>query len=216
MPAKRLREGIFANPAIGISMSSSEPRQLRECKVYDKTRPSPDWMSLVGTTQCAVFFKDVQTAAALSHEGVAFDRMMDCTFLLFDRLDDARRFCEAQTKEHPWMCCEIFDWEGRAKPPLLVVIDPSVAQKDELSASWVRRRAILAIVLFVCAIPLFVWDWKSEGSLILPTVVGMNMIFLGLRFLYWNTARNERAREQGRRREEHLRREEPGLKAKNI
>jgi hypothetical protein len=197
-------------------MSSSQPGLLREFKVYDTTRPSPDWMSLVRPTQCAVFFKDVQTAAPLSHDGVAFDRMVDCTFLLFDRLDDARRFCEAQTKEHPWMCCEVFDWEGKAKPPLLVVIDPSVAEKDELSASWVRRRAILAIVLFVCAIPLFVWDWKSEGSLILPTVVGMNMIFLGLRFLYWNTARNERAREQGRRREEHLRREEPGLKAKNI
>jgi hypothetical protein len=197
-------------------VSSSQHGLFREFKVYDKTRPSQDWMSLVGVTQCAVFFKDVQTAAPLSHDGIALDRLTDCTFLVFDRLDDARRFCEAQSKEHPWMCCEVFDWEGKAKPPLLVVIDPSVAEKDELSRSRVRRRTILAIILFVCAIPLFVWDWKSDGSLILPTVVGINMIFLGLRFLYWNTARNERAREQVRRLEEHLRREESGRKTENI
>lgn len=197
-------------------MSSSQLGLFREFKVYDKTRPSRDWMSLVGATQCAVFFKDVQTAAPLSHDGIAFDRPGDCTFLVFDRLDDARRFCEARSKEHPWMCCEVFNWEGKAKPPLLVVIDPSVAEKDELSRSRVRRRTILSIVLFLCAIPLFVWDWKSDGSLILPTVVGINMIFLGLRFLYWNSARNERAREQVRRLEEHLRREESGRKSENI
>jgi hypothetical protein len=197
-------------------VSSSQFGLLREFKVYDKTRPSRDWMSLVGATQCAVFFKDVRTATPLSRDGIAFDRMTDCTFLVFDRLDDARRFCEAQSKEHPWMCCEVFDWEGKAKPPLLVVIDPSFAEKDELSGSWVRRRTILAIILFVCAIPLFVWDWKSDGSLILPTVVGINMVVLGLRFLYWNTARSERAREQARRLEEHLRREESLRKPENI
>jgi hypothetical protein len=164
-------------------------------------------MSLVGATQCAVFFKDVHTAAPLSHDGVAFDRLTDCTFLVFDRLDDARRFCEAQTKEHPWMCCEVFDWEGKAKPPLLVVTDPSVVEKDELSGSWVRWRTTLAIVLFMGAIPLFVWDWKSDYSLILPTVVGINMIVAGLRLLYWNTVRTERNREQARRFEDHVKRE---------
>jgi hypothetical protein len=153
---------------------------FREFKIYDKTRSSRDWTSLIGATQCAVFFKDVHTAAPLSHDGIAFDRMTDCTLLVFDRLDDARRFCEVQAKVHPWVCCEVFDWEGKAKPPLLVVVDSSVAEKDELSGSWVRWRTTLATILFACAIPLFVWDWKLDGSLILPTVVGINMIVAGL------------------------------------
>lgn len=188
-------------------MISCQPGTFREFKVYDKTRQGRDWMSLVAPTQCAVFFKDFQTAGPLSRDGVAFDKMTDCTFLVFDRLEDARRFCEVQVKEHSSMCCEVFDFEGKAKPPLLVVVNPSVAEKDELSASWVRRRKIIAIVSFLGAIPLVVWDWRTGSYLIVPTVVGINLIVFGLRLLYWNTARSDRSQEQSHRLESHRRRE---------
>src|SRR5689334_20745808 len=147
-------------------MGSYQPGAFREFKVTDKTRQGRDWMSLLTPTQCAVFFKHFQTAAPCSRDGVAFDRMTDCTFLVFDRLEDARRFCEEQVNRHPAMCGEVFDFEGRAKPPLLVVVHPSIAEKDELSAPSVRRRTIIAIVSFLCAIPLFVWDWKTGSYLI--------------------------------------------------
>ena len=189
-------------------MSSSQSGAFREFKVYDKTRQGRDWTSLVGPTQCAVFFKDFQTATPLSRDGTKLNKMTDCTFLVFDRFEDARRFCESQVKQYTSMCCEVFDSDGKAKAPLLVVLNPSLAEKDELSASSVRRRTIIAIVSFVCAIPLFVWDWKTGSYLILPTVVGINLIVLGLRLLYWNTARSDRMREQAHRLENHLRREE--------
>jgi hypothetical protein len=188
-------------------MDSYQPAAFRESKVYDETRRGRDWMSLLTPTQCAVFFKDFQTAAPLSHDGVAFDRMTNCTFLVFDRLEDARRFCELQVAQHPSLCCEIFDFEGRAKPPLLVVVHPSVAEKDELSTTWVRRRKYIAITSFLCAIPLIVWDWRTGEYLILPTVVGVNLILLGLRLLYWNTARSDNAPERLRRLESHRQRE---------
>lgn len=189
-------------------MSSSQSGAFREFKVYDKTRQGRDWTSLVGPTQCAVFFKDFRTAEPLSRGASALRKMTDCTFLVFDRLEDAQHFCQGQVKQHPSMCCEVFDSEGKAKPPLLVIVDSSVARKDELSPSWVRRRKILAIVSFVCAVPLFVWDWKTGGYLILPTVVGINLVFLGLRLLYWNTALRDRTRERARRLKNHLRREQ--------
>jgi hypothetical protein len=188
-------------------MISYQPGASREFKVYDKTRHGQDWMSLLTPTQCAVFFKDFQTAAPLSPDGVAFDRMTDCTFLVFDRLEDAQRFCETQVREHPSMCCEVFDFEGKAKPPLLVVVNPSVAEKNELSASWVRRRKIIAIAAFLGAIPLLVWDWRTGSYLIVPTVVGINLIVFGLRLLYWNSARSDRSQEQSHRLESHRRRE---------
>jgi hypothetical protein len=189
-------------------VSPSEPALFRECKVYDQTRQGRDWMSLVGPTQCAVFFKDFRTDAPLSPEGVPFDRMTDCTFLVFDRVDEARRFCEAQVQRHHSMCCEVFDCAGKANPPLLVVVHPKVAETDELSASWVRRRKIIAIVAFVCAVPLLVWDWRTGSYLILPTVVAINLIVLGLRFLYWNSVRTDRSKERAKRLENHMRREE--------
>jgi hypothetical protein len=137
--------------------------------------------------------------------------MTDCTILVFDRLDEARRFCETRIAQHPSMCCEIFDSEGKAKPPLLTIVHPSMVEKDELSATWMRRRKIMAILSFLAAVPLFVWDWRAEWALILPTVIAFNLIFFGLRLLYWNTARGSRDREQARHLEDHLRREKDSI-----
>jgi hypothetical protein len=128
-------------------------------------------------------------------------------FLVFERLDEARRFCETRVTQHPSMCCEIFDSEGKAKPPLLTIVHPSMAEKDELSSTWLRRRKVMAILCFLVAVPLFVWDSRAEWALILPSVIAINLIVFGLRLLYWNTARGSRDREHVRRLEDHLRRE---------
>lgn len=178
----------------------------REFKIYDKARTG-DWMSIVGPTQCAAFFKDFHTAAPMSYRGEPFRKMSECTFLLFDRLDEAKSFCEGAVKEHPAICAEIFDHQGRAKEPMLVVVDASVAEKSELSATSVRRRRLWACVLFCGGVSLVVWDWSKEWDLSWPAVLGFNMIFVGLRFLYWNTARAERTRERARRAAAHLVRE---------
>ena len=182
----------------------------REFRIYDKSRAG-GWTSLVGPTQCAVLFKDFETAAPVSYRGEPFQKMSDCTFVLFDRLDEAKSFCEAQVKRHPSMCAEIFDHEGRAKEPLAVVMDASVAEKGELSASSVRKRRIWAATLFCAGAPLIAYDWSKEWDLIWPAVLGINMTVVGLRLLYWNTGRAERNRERDRRVAAHLAREESDL-----
>jgi len=179
---------------------------FREFKVYDKARASPDWTSIVSPAQWAVFFKDFETAAPLSPDGAPISRMTDCTFLVFDRLDEARRFCATRVAQYPSMCCEIFGSEGKAKPPLLTIVYPSMAEKDELSLTWLRRRKVTAILCFLAAVPLFVWDSRAEWALILPSV-----IVFGLRLLYWNTARGSRDREHARHLEDHLRREKDSI-----
>jgi hypothetical protein len=178
----------------------------REFKIYDKSRAG-DWMSLVGPTQCVAFFKDFHTAAPASYRGEPFPNMRDCTFVLLDSFDEAREFCEAQVKQHPSMCAEVFDHQGRAKEPLLVVIDASLAEKAELSKSSVRRRKLWAIALFCVGVPLIVWDGSKDWDLILPAVFGFNMVIVGFRLLYWNSARTDRTREQTRRATAHVARE---------
>jgi hypothetical protein len=180
---------------------------FRVFKVYDETRQPADWTSLVGATQCAVFLKDVKTANPLATDGREIDRLRDCTFLLFDHLEEARTFCEAQVQKFPFMCCEIFDADGKAKPPLLAIMHPTAARKDELSPTWVKRRRVLAIASLVAAPALFIADWRSEYELLWPSLLAVNLLPLGLRLLYWNTASTERNRRQAKRIEEHLRRE---------
>jgi len=105
------------------------------------------------------------------------------------------------------MCCEIFDSAGRAKPALLTIVHPSRAKHDESSSFWLRRSKLIVIVSAIVAVPLFAWDWYYGGSLVLPTIVGINLIVFALRLLYWNTSGKEQKREQERRLEEHLCRE---------
>jgi hypothetical protein len=180
----------------------------REVKVYDPTRQPQNWNELLAPSQCAVFFKRVDSEAPLFPSGASVARFRDCTFLLFDSLEEARRTCEAKVHAYPYMRCEVFDWRGKAQPPLLTILHPDVAQKDELSEQSVRKRKILAILLFIAALPLFLLDRRYGGGLILPTFLGLTMILAGSRLLYWNTARRQRLNEEEQGVRAHLEREQ--------
>jgi hypothetical protein len=180
----------------------------REVKVYDSARQPQNWNELLAPSQCAVFFKRIDSEAPLSPGGTIVARFRDCTFLLFDSLEAARRVCEAKVRAYPYMRCEIFDWRGKAQPPLLTILHPDVAHKDELSAQSVRKRRILAILLFMAALPLFLLDRRYGGGLVLPTFLGLTMILAGLRLLYWNAARRQRLNEEEQGVRAHLEREQ--------
>ena len=180
----------------------------REVKVYDPTRRPRNWNDLLAPSQCAVFFKHIDSEAPLSPSGATVARFRDCTFLLFDSLEAARRVCEAKVGAYPYMRCEVFGCRGKAQPPLLTILHPDVAQKDELSAQSVRRRQILAILLFITALPLFLLDRRYGGGLVLPTFLGLTMILAGLRLMYWNTARRQRLNDEEQNVRAHLEREQ--------
>jgi hypothetical protein len=180
---------------------------MREIKVYDDPRDPREWNALLAPSQCAVFFRRWGSEAPLSPEGVPFARFRDSTFLLFDSLKDARQFCEAKVQKHPEMCCEVFDRFGKARPPLMVIAHPRNATRDEFSISSVRTRAAAAAMLLVTAAVLIWWDQRAGGWRVAPTYIGMTMILVALRLLYWNRGRTEYTAEQKQRVAEHLARE---------
>jgi len=188
-------------------VNSTDTNAGREFKVYEDTREPRDWNRLLQPWQCAVFFRRVDSESPVTREGIAFPHLRDSTFWLFDRLADARAFCEACVEAHPEVCAEIFDHRGKAEPPLLVIVVPQIAARDELSPASARNRRWLAILLILCSVPLFWWDWRTGGWLVLPTFLGITMILAALRLLYINLARPERASAERQRIEAHLARE---------
>jgi hypothetical protein len=187
---------------------SSDPTPTGgEIKVYDPSRRPRDWNLLLDASQCAAFFRREGTQIPLSSEGVPFDNFRDSTFLLFDSLEAARTFCEAQVQRHPDLCCEIFDHTGRASPPLLTILHPDVAAKDESSAHTAMTRKLLALALILAAVPLFWWDWHTGGWLGFPTFIGFSLLLAALRLFQMNVGRKEVLVEQQRRVEAHLQRE---------
>lgn len=152
-----------------------------EVRVYDHTRVPRDWHRLLRPWQCAVLFRRVNSEASVSADGVPFGHIRASTFWLFDRLAEARAFCEKRVCEHPEVCAEIYDDRGKSRPPLVVVMAAQAAGQDELSAASARHRRLLAILLILCSLPLFWWDWRTGGRLVLPTFLGPSMILAARR-----------------------------------
>src|SRR5262245_43398048 len=91
-----------------------------------------------------------------------------------------RAFCEAQVQRFPYMCCDVFDSDGKAKPAMPVIMHPSAAEKDERSPSSVKWRKNVAMASLVASAGLFVADWRSEFELTWPSILAVNLFLLGL------------------------------------
>jgi hypothetical protein len=195
------------NSSLASAVPSAAATTGLEVRVYDDARVPRDWHRLLRPWQCAVFFRRVNSQAPVSADGVPFGHIRASTFWLFDRLAEARAFCEKRVSEHPEICAEIYDDRGKSRPPLVVVMAAQAAAHDELSAASARNRRLLAILLILCSLPLFWWDWRTGGWLVLPTFLGLTVILAAVRLLYLNLARTERAASEQQCLEAHLARE---------
>lgn len=173
-----------------------------EIRLFDSRRNPHDWTDLLGQTDCAVFLKNRKTSASLTPDGRLFDKSLDTTCVVFGCLDAARRYCEAKVQVMPHVRCEIYDSEGLAHPPLLVIVHPSFDDEEESSSRWSRRRKLIAggLVVFSAA-PLWMAAHRSDDFLVF---LACTCILLAMRFLYWDFGLKHREAETRKRLEAHL------------
>ena len=179
----------------------------REIRLFDPRREPRDWTDLIGPTQCAVFLKDRTTSTSLDANGKLYAQPNETPCFVFDGIDDARAFCEARVQAVPLLRCEVYDSEGLAQPSMLVVVHPDFEHAEDSSASWSRRRKLIAVLLFLAAPPLVWMDMRRANELVVPTFLAFTCILTGLRFFYWDYGVKNRERERQRRLEDHCRKE---------
>ena len=140
-----------------------------QIRLFDRRRDPPDWVDLLGPTQCAAFLKDRQSSVSLDADGKPYSNPEATACLVFDRLDAAQQFCEAKVLALPHMRCEIYDAEGLAHPPLMVIVHPDQRHCEETASFWSRQRKLIAILLFLLA-PALIWiDMRRANIIVLPT-----------------------------------------------
>jgi hypothetical protein len=115
-----------------------------QIRLFDRRRDPPDWVDLLGPTQCAAFLKDRQSSVSLDADGKPYSNPEATACFVFDRLAAAQQFCEAKMLALPHMRCEIYDAEGLAHPPLMVIVHPDERHREETSSFWSRRRKLIA------------------------------------------------------------------------
>ena len=182
-----------------------------EIRVFDPQRRPSDWSGVVRPAQCVVFLRDRFTPEARDGNGVRYADPDDATCFVFDRFEDARRFCEAKTQSFPNLRCAVYDAEGLAHPPLFVSAGPERRQTLGFGVVSVRiRRAIAAAMLLVA--PVFIWiDIRGDYALIFPTFVALNCILAGVRLLAWDFGRSREEEDRRERLAAHLRKEESAV-----
>jgi hypothetical protein len=168
-------------------------------RLHDPSRRPASWTEIIRPGQFAVFASDAESSAPRDLDGARLASADDAVCAIADSLDEARRASEAAVARHPSLRLDIFDAEGRARPPLLTVLHPDRAGSLEQAPASMRMRRILAWTLIVIGVALDVYAAlvPPEREIFLPAFIGLNAIIFGGRFLWLNLAlrETERARE---------------------
>ena len=173
---------------------------MESVRLHDPGRRPADWTEIIRPGQVAVFAKDEATGVPCDPDGKPFASVSEATCLIVDSMAEARAFCEAAVDRHPAVRFDVFDSDGRVRPPLLTVVHASRASGLETSPREMRRRRVIAWLLIATGVPLMVFAYVEyrERDIILAAFLGINMVIIGGRLLWMNFAlrETERARER--------------------
>ena len=160
---------------------------VQQLKLYDPARKPTEWTGLVHAGQFAVFHSDVVTDVERTADGHYLQPGEDSTCLVFDSLDEAEGYCETKVDEIPSLRCDIYDHTGKSRPPLLTYVNKIHLNAGSTRAKW-------GWVLVAASLPCFWIEHHWHYTLVIPIVVGMNLVFAGLRIIYWGKGGSEKRR----------------------
>lgn len=165
-------------------------------RLHDPARHPASWMQIVRPDQFVVFAKGLDSNTPCDADGRPFVDPESGTCVVCDSLAEARAFGEAAVARTPSVRIDIFDAEGRAKPPLVTLVHPSRAQEAETHPRVLRRRRLIAWALIAGGIALIVYAYREyrDRDIILPAFIGINMIIAAARLLWFNLALRETER----------------------
>ena len=178
---------------------------MQDVVLYDRNRVPPDWMAIICPGQYAAFLTDVESSAPVRPDGSLVKSAVDNFCLLFDSLSEAESYCCQEVKKVPRLKCEVFDSEGRVNAPVAVFVNQEYEHKLDTEAR-AQRLVRWGVVLSVAAFAFFAYAWWAGASIVWwPVLVGINVLFAGLRLVHWGHGLKEelkyRRKEAERRRQ---------------
>ncbi len=168
-------------------------------RLHDPARRPASWTEIIRAGQFAVFAKDGEAGVPCAPDGARLADAGAASCAIFDSLPEARAFCEAAVLRRPSLRLDVFDSNGRTRPPLLTVMHPDRALSLETSPRQMRRRRVIAWLLIAAGVPLIAFAYFEfrERDTFLIAFLAINMVLIGGRLLWMNGAlrETERARE---------------------
>ncbi len=160
---------------------------MREVLLYDPDRRPQNWSDLLHEGQYAVFHSDIATDVARTSAGRYLQPGEMGTCMLFDSLAEAEEYCKAKVESIPRLRCDIYDHTGKSRPPLLTYVN-----KTHVKSS--KKRVYWGWVLVAGSVVCFWLEWYRGAAKGLFLIIGLNMLFAGLRLVYWGAGAPEKRR----------------------
>ena len=160
---------------------------MQELKLYDPTRRPHSWTDIVHSGQYAVFHSNIHTDIASKPDGSFPAPDEENTCLVFDSLQDAEDYCASKVQQIPDLRCDIYDHTGKSRPPMLTYVNRVYLKSPQKYANW-------GWVLIAGSLLCFWAERHWHGTLLIPMIVGINLVFAGLRLVYWGKGGREKRR----------------------
>lgn len=160
---------------------------MQEILLYDPERRPANWTDLLHQGQYAVFFSDLATDIEKNSAGRYLQPGEQSTCLIFDSLPEAEAYCEARVENLSRLRCDIYDHRGKSGPPLLTYVHQAQLKTPRKFVRW-------GFVLIAASAVSFWIEWRRGSGLGLGLIIGINLVFAGLRLIYWGAGGPEKRR----------------------
>jgi hypothetical protein len=152
-------------------------------RLHDPARRPPEWTGHLSATQVAVFLRDAKSEVEVDPGGRPLPRGSPSVCYVFETLAEAERFCQERVSNVEHLLCDIYDRRGKIYP-IRSYTSRKHMHRVPNRGSALRMIGIAWILIVVT--PLMFWiDYRKDGTLVVPTVVGFACFVTALRLLYW-------------------------------
>ncbi len=153
----------------------------RWIRLYDPQRIPPHWTDLVQPGQFAVFITEAESAAPRDPEGQPFRDAAQYAALC-DTQNEAETFANATVASHPELRCEIYDHEGKTKPPVETIFHPAVRHKHT-GRRHAHRHMLTGAALLTAGTILAIIDFRHDLTWLWGYIIGLKCLICGTVFL---------------------------------
>lgn len=151
-------------------------------RINDPNRIPSHWLDLIRDGQYAVFVIDARTRLARDYDGKPFGPNGEACAAICEDRASAIEFARRTVNQHPEVCCEIYNHEGKTGAPLEVIYEDSVRGKY-IGLPVAKRETIRGSLLISCGIAFIALDVARDLLWMWGYIVGLKLCLIGGSFL---------------------------------
>ncbi|HEY1965464.1 MAG TPA: hypothetical protein VGG59_11060 [Acidobacteriaceae bacterium] len=153
---------------------------IRTIPIFVEGAHPPVWSGRMSAGEFAVLCEDARTGAAKQPDNTLAPAAHSQVCTIFDSRQAAEEFARERVAVYPAMRCLVFDHEGRAGRPLLIVNRPEFAPRGEIGP--VFRRWVGGICL-VAGLALGAWEIAHDYATIWAGALAIRLLPVAVVFL---------------------------------